>query len=142
MDPLSIIVSTTALIEFTGEAIGYINAVKTSSKDRAKLAIELSNLCNLLTNLRYRLEGSDTNEPWYTAARALSVKNGPFDQYKDGLLELQKNIPGGTGSSWGRLKEMKDALTWRFAEKDVADALARMERLKSLVAIALDGDSL
>ncbi|KAF2098299.1 hypothetical protein NA57DRAFT_39948 [Rhizodiscina lignyota] len=141
MDPLSITASTIALLEFTGEVISYLNAVKTSSKDRARLAIEASQLFNLLTTLNYLIEDS-INTPWGTTIRALNVENGPFDQYYTGLLQLQERLSGAKRSDRSKLHTVKDALVWKFTKEEVADILGRMERLKGLIAVALEVDNL
>lgn len=68
--------------------IEYLNDVKDAPKDRAQCAIEVLNLYNLLTTLRYRLKEGTSNKPWYAAVRALGVKNGPLNQYKLTLEQL------------------------------------------------------
>jgi hypothetical protein len=65
-----------------------MNDVKDASKDHAQCAIEASNLCSLLVNLRYRLEEGGGRQPWYTGVRALEVGNGPLDQFKQALQML------------------------------------------------------
>ena len=87
--------------------------------------------------MRFRLEEGSSNESWYTAVRALGVENGPLDQFKQALEELQAKMTGG-----GRLKKAGDALVWKFSKEEVTSILARMERLKTLVEIALQMDHL
>lgn len=136
MDPLSITASIVAVLQLSSKVLGYLNDVQDASKDRAKCAVEASNLNNLLVNLRFRLEGS-SNESWYTAVRALGVDNGPLDQFKQALDHLQTKMTGG-----GRLKKVGRTLTWKLSKEEVASILARMERLKPLVQIALQMDHL
>jgi hypothetical protein len=100
-------------------------------------AAETSNLCNLLFNLRFRLEGQDTSQLWYTAIRGLAVENGPLDQFKQALETLQVRMTDG-----GRLKKAGKALMWKFKKEEIVGILARMERLKTLVEIALQMDHL
>lgn len=138
MDPLSLTVSVIATLQLSSKVLGYLNDVKDASKDRAKCAVEASNLNSLLVSLRSCLEEGNPNERWYTEVRALGVENGPLDQFNQALEQLQtKMIGGGTA-----LKKMGDALVWRFSKEEITSILARMERLKTLVQIALQMDHL
>lgn len=137
MDPLSTTASIIAILQLSNKVLGYLNDVKDASKDRAKCAIEASNLHSLLLNLRFRLEEGSADKPWYTAVRAFAVENGPLDQFKQALELLQTKTTEG-----GRLKKTSEALVWKFKKEEIASILGRMERLKSLVEIALQMDHL
>jgi len=78
-----------------------------------------------------------TGDPWFTAIRALNVENGPLDQYKQALEQLRSRIDVGNGP-----QNIKRRLVWKFSKAEVAAILVRMERLKSLVSIALENDHL
>lgn len=136
MDPLSVTAGIIAVLQLSVKVLAYLNDVKDASKDRAHCAVEASNMHNLLVNLRFRLEDGGS-EPWYTAVRALAVENGPLDQFKHALETLQTRMTDG-----GRLKKAGEALMWKFKKEEVAGILNRMERLKSLVEIALQMDHL
>lgn len=135
MDPLSATASIIAILQLSNKVLGYLNDVNDASKDRAKCTIEASNLHSLLLNLRFRLEEGSANAPWYTAVRALAIENGPFDQFKQALELLQARM-----TEKDRLKKAGEALVWRFKKEEVADILGRIERLKTLVHIALEMD--
>lgn len=137
MDPLSIAASIIAVLQLSGKVLGYLNDVKDASKDRAKCAVEASNVHSLLLNLRFRLEEGSAGAPWFTAVRALGIENGPLDQFKQALEALQSSMTDG-----GRLKKAGDALMWKFKKEEIATILNRIERLKSLVEIALQMDHL
>jgi hypothetical protein len=141
MDPLSATASIIAVLQLSHKVIGYLNDVKDASKDRARCAIEAANLNSLLTALRFRLEEEETNStmPWYTAIRALAVENGPLDQFKQALEELQNRMTGGSGS---RAQRFGDVLVWKFKKEEIASILSRMERLKTLIQVALQMDQL
>lgn len=134
---LSVIASIIAVLQLSAKVLSYLNDVKDASKDRAECAVEASSLYSLLLNLRFRLEGGDASQPWYVAVRALAVENGPLDQFKQALETLQARM-----TDRGRLKKAGDALMWKFKKEEVAGILARMERLKTLVEIALQMDHL
>ncbi|RYP10462.1 hypothetical protein DL764_000645 [Monosporascus ibericus] len=135
MDPLSVTASIIAVLQLTSKVIEYLNDVKDASKDRARCAIEASNIYNLLVTLRFRLDEGNSNEPWYTAVRALGVENGPLDQYRHALEQLQPKTTSGSG-----IKKVGNALMWRLSKEELISILARMERLKGLVQIALEMD--
>jgi hypothetical protein len=137
MDPLSVTASIIAVLQLSAKVLSYLNDVKDASKDRAECAVETSSLYSLLLNLRFRLEGGDTSQLWYVAVRALAVENGPLDQFKHALETLQARM-----TDRGRLKKACDALVWKFKKEEVAEVLARVERLKTLVEIALQMDHL
>ncbi|KAF2809156.1 uncharacterized protein BDZ99DRAFT_445150 [Mytilinidion resinicola] len=137
MDPLSVVASIIAVLQLSAKVLADLNHVKDAPKDRAQCAIETSNLYSLLFNLRVRVEEGDSQKLWYTAVRALAVENGPLDQFKQALETLQIKMTDG-----GRLKKAREALVWKFKKEEVASILDRMERLKTLVEIALQMDHL
>lgn len=137
MDPLSATASIIAIIQLSSTVLGYLNDVKNASKDCVKCAVEAANLYSLLMNLRSRLEEGNSHEPWYNAVRSLGGENGPLDQYKQVLELLQTKLTGGDG-----LKKIGHALMWKFSKEEVKSMLERMERLKTLVQIALEMDHL
>jgi hypothetical protein len=136
MDPLSITASIVAVLQLTHAVVGYLIDVKNAPRDRTRCALEASNLYNLLVTLRLRLEES-SDELWYAEVRALDVENGPLDQYKRALEQLQKKITSGSG-----IKKIGNTLWWKFIKDEVTSILSRMERLKELVQIALEMDHL
>ncbi len=137
MDPLSITASVIAVLQLTGEVIKYLSDVADAPKECQECTIEASNLHNLLINLRYRLEQGQTGDPWFTAIRTLNVENGPLDQYKQALEQLRSKVDANNGA-----QKMKTRLVWRFSKAEVTGILAKMDRLKTLVSIALEMDHL
>jgi hypothetical protein len=137
MDGLSNVASIIAVLQLTGSVIGYLNDVKDAPKECQQCTIEASNIQNLLINLRYRLEQGQAGDPWFTAVRALNIENGPLDQYKQALEQLRSRVEIQDG-----VQKVKRRLLWKFSKEEVASILARMERLNSLVNIALEMDHL
>ncbi|USP76308.1 Arp Ankyrin repeat protein [Curvularia clavata] len=135
MDPLSVTASIIAVLQLSAKVLEYLNDVKDASKDRVKCAVEAANAYSLLVNLRFRLEDGSADAPWYTAVRALGVENGPLDQFKQALEELQNGM-----TDKGRLHRASKALVWKFKKEEIRSILGRMERLKTLVGIALEMD--
>jgi len=137
MDPLSFTASIAAVLQLTGTVLGYLNNVKDASKDRAKIAIEASIVYSLFTALKYRLEEAETSDPWYQGIRSLGVDNGPLDQFKAALELLASKLNPGN-----RFRKLGRALMWTFTKTEVADILSKIERLKTLINLALANDLL
>jgi hypothetical protein len=137
MDPLSVTASIIAILQLSNKVVGYLTIVKDASRERATCAVEVSNLHSLLLNLKFHLEEGNANTSWHTAVRALAVENGPLDQFKQSLETLQTKMTDG-----GRLKKAGDMLVWKFKKDEMASIFGRIERLKTLVEIALQRDHL
>ena len=139
MDPLSVSASIIAIVKLTCDILGYLNDVKDAAKDRERLALEISNVSNLLVNLNYRINEASAGNEWYTAVKALATTGGPIDQYRSALEQLQSKFTSNASSG---LKRIGSALTWKFSKEEVVTILLRIERLKSLTQIALEMDQL
>jgi hypothetical protein len=137
MDPLSFTASLLAVLETTAEVISYLNDVKSAPKECAQFAVEASSLYNLLVMLKYRLDEGQSNEPWFTSVRSLGLRNGPLDQYKEALEHLARKVSAVDG-----IRVIGRALVWKFSKEEVHNILAKIERLKSLISIALEMDHL
>jgi hypothetical protein len=135
MDPLSVTASVIAVLQLTTEVIQCLNDVKDAPKECQQCVIEVSNLLNPLISLRYRAEHAQIGDPWFEQLRKLNVKDGPLDQCKQALEQLYSRVENRDG-----VRDVKRRLLWKFSRKEVATILARMERLKSLVSIALEMD--
>jgi hypothetical protein len=137
MDPLSVTAGVIAVLQLTAVVIGYLHDVEDAPKECRKCTVEAANLQNLLTNLRFHLEDATSNDSWYTTVRSLAVENGPLDQYKHALEQLLSQV-----TSQDIVGKVKKRLLWKFSKADVEGILQRMERLKSLVSIAIELDHL
>ncbi|KAF2453530.1 hypothetical protein BDY21DRAFT_424471, partial [Lineolata rhizophorae] len=135
MDPLSATACIITILQLSSTVVGYLNNVKDASKERAKCAVEVSNLQTLLLKLRFHLEEGTADTQWYTAISDLAIENGPLDQFRQALETLRNNMTDG-----GRLKKTGEALVWKFKKEEIASILDRIERLKTLVEIALQMD--
>ncbi|KAK4936029.1 hypothetical protein LTR10_023024 [Elasticomyces elasticus] len=135
MDPLSMTASIIAVLQLTSSFASYINEARNATSEQKKLAVEASNIYCLLTNLRFQVEEARSHDPWFNQVKLLGVPNGPLDQFK-GVLEFMVEQL----STSRKRVQVKSALLWKFTKKEVKDALARMERLKTLISCALTND--
>jgi len=142
MDPatvLGLIASISTIIESTTKAIGYVNDVKDAPAERAQFARHASSLLALLTDLKYRIEElKPISDPWFKALSGLDTYGGSLDQLRDQMECLARKLE----PSDGRLGKMGKALTWSLDKKEIEKVLAQIERVKSLVMIALQYDQL
>jgi hypothetical protein len=135
MDPLSTTASIVAILELASTLTNYVIDASNASTEQKRLAVEASNLSSLLTTLRFRVEGTPTDDPCYNQVKLLGIKSGPLDQLKD-ILET---MVGQSSSSRNR-DQIRSALLWKFTKKEVENVLGRMERLKALINCALIND--
>lgn len=127
--------SIIAILQLTSTLTNYINEVRQATAEQAKLAIEASNLYGLLITLRFRVEEARSDDPWVNHVKLLGTAKGPLDQFKNTLEMMVDKLP-----SSSKRDRIKSVLLWKFTTKEVGDALARMERLKSLINLALTND--
>jgi hypothetical protein len=140
MDPITavgLVASIVQLIDATATAMIYLNNVKDASNDRATLAREGSSLLTLFTDLRYRMEEADLTSSWFAGVRLLGIEGGPLDQFKDAMVELARKLKPETG-----IKKFGKALIWTLDKSEISNILSKIERLKTLVSLALQKDHL
>jgi hypothetical protein len=131
MDPLSVSASIIAVLELTATLMKYVNSVRKAPKERAQIAQEASNMYALLTSLRFRVEGAQSSDPWFTQVRMLAAPNGALAQLETIVARLATKAEASS--------KLKD-LVWKFTKAEIEEALGQIERLKSLVGLALAND--
>ncbi|SLM33723.1 hypothetical protein LPUS_02266 [Lasallia pustulata] len=137
MDPVTaigLVASITQLIGVIAKTIGYLNDVKDAPKDRSRLIHEASRLLALLTDLNYTLESADTMELWLGTVRSQGMKD-VLDLLQRSMEELAKKIKPEHG-----IKGLGKRLLWTLDKKEILEILAKIERVKSLVGMALQRD--
>jgi hypothetical protein len=137
MDPLSMTASIVAILKLTETVTSYLNHARKASADRTKIAIEAASIYSLLTTLRFRVEEARRDEPWFSQVKMLALENGPLEQFKSTLESMVAKIQPVTS-----FVKMGKALAWKFDKAEIQDALDKIERLKSLIHLALANDLL
>lgn len=135
MDPLSLSASIIAVLQLAGTILPYLNDVRNATKDQTQLAVEASNIYSLLTSLRFRVEQSNGDDPWFIAVRNLGREHGPLDQVKEALEYLASKSEPARG-----IKRVSKQLMWKFEKSELQEVLRKIERVKTLVNIALTSD--
>lgn len=137
MDPLSVAASIIAVLQLSHEVVQCLNGIRDAPKECQQCAIEVSNLLGPLVSLRYRAGQACSGDPWFEQLRQLNVENGPLDQYREALDLLRLETEVGQG-----MQKVTRQLLWKYRKDEVQSILTRVERLKSLVNIALEMDHL
>lgn len=136
MDPLSVTASIIAILQLTVKVSEALSDAEDASTDRSSFATDISNLSNLLVTLLSRLDESSA-DPWHANVRALGGQDGLIYQYRVELEQLKDKTSARRG-----IKDMTKRLLWKYVKEDAERILSRIERLKSLVQIALENDHL
>jgi hypothetical protein len=134
MDPLSITASIIAVLQVTKEVISYLKETKAAPKELTKVYEEAKNLVILLYELKDSVREQNSREPWLRATSGLAVRDGPLDQCKKALEALVSKTTG------HGLRKIGQVLAWKFTKEEVMALLSQIERIKSLVQIALEMD--
>ena len=137
MEPLSVTASIIAVVHLSCEVINYLNDIKDAPKECKRCLIEASHTQNLLLSLRHRLEEGQSGAAWFSEIQKLEDPHGPLSQYKQALKELRSRLQAQDG-----FQRAKRRLLWKFSKEEVRDILTRMERLKTIINIALENDHL
>ena len=138
MDPVSavgLIASIVQLIATTSRVIKYVDEVKDAPKEKASLAAEAANLVPLLMTLKQRVETSSSTDPCFSSVQSLGVPGGP-------LTELQVLMEQLGGKLKSRKKKLSGHLLWPSDQKECVALLAKIERVKSLIGLAMQDDHL
>ncbi|KAH8781605.1 hypothetical protein BGZ57DRAFT_759893 [Hyaloscypha finlandica] len=135
MDGLSVAASIIAVVQIAGSVISYLSDVKNAPKECKKCQIEASLSNALLLRLEDRLGESSAAGPWFDEVQALARKDGPLAQYKLSLAALLAKI-----EPKSKLRNALNILLWSSIKEDVALVLATIERVKTLIGIALEMD--
>lgn len=96
----------------------------------------------LLTNLRNRIDKvkaeSNGTDPWFISLQRLGVEGGALNQLHEHKNKLNDKLRPPDGSR--PLKTLAGKLTWPLDKRDIERTLVHVERVKTLISAALDGD--
>ncbi|KAL8921943.1 MAG: hypothetical protein Q9172_003757 [Xanthocarpia lactea] len=136
MEAIGVAASLTQLIEVTVKTVKYLNSVREASKDRAGVLREASALLPLLVNLQTQVSDAKQSETWFCCIGSLAVGNGPLDQLREALAQLTKRLKPKKG-----IENAARALIWTLDKAYCDELLWKIERVKSRISLALQGDT-
>lgn len=128
------------ILDLTAKLTSYINDVKNATKEQTQVALEASFLSGLLISLRFQVEATEAallSDPWFNQVKLLGREHGPLDQLHSILIKMVEQLQGAR-----KRDQVKISIMWTFRKTQVEDLLKKMERLKTLVQCALNGDLL
>ncbi|KAL8911033.1 MAG: hypothetical protein Q9171_003737 [Xanthocarpia ochracea] len=134
MDPISVAASITTLIGVTTKVVGYVNSVTNAPKEREFLLQEATDLLPMLSRLKNQVSEP---KPWSEGTRYLLNENGAFDQLQQALEKLAKKLQPEKG-----IRKVARNFIWTLDKDDCDDTLKKIERVKSRISVALQGDIL
>lgn len=134
MDPASAIGLAAALSELIGtamEIVNMANKIANAPKNRRSLTLEMVSLIGIMSNLKQRVESArKETDPWFKAVSMLDWENGPLQQFKIAMNYISKKLEPQFGRD----------IRWAFSEHEIKDALMQIERIKTLITMALQDD--
>lgn len=139
-DPLSTLASLIAIVQLSSKIVSvcyeYRSTAKKASKQQKQLTDEVKSLRDALEGLISLADREDSSgAACLPMLDALSRENGPFEEVKWELQSLEAKLLPASG--W---KAVSNVLKWPLAEPEVTKSLARLNRLKTAVLLALTTD--
>jgi hypothetical protein len=139
MEVVGGIASILQIIDITIRAFHYVKDVRGSTRNQELLKHEAAGIQHLLETLKAKIEEANKNHSLTTSnISLLGVENGPLQQAKSAMEELTAQLTP-PGSKLGRISSFE----WAFQKKkSCAEILIRIQRLESLIGLALQQDIL
>ena len=135
MDPLSVSASIVALLHLSSSVIGYLSDVKSGPRELQKLRLEVCSILPVLSILQDEAEQAKSGGPWSSTLLSLDVPNGPIQQFRAALEQLEIKLAPVKG--W---KKVGKAFTWPFGKEETLRLLNTIERQKLLFTLARQND--
>ena len=137
MDPVTALglgVNIVTIIGTMLKTIEYLNGIKRAPEDWAKLSQECVGLLAVLTTLNHRQVDLESSQESCESLDLLEAENGPFRQLDSELSELMKKL-----KLFSEEKKLYRNVRWTLDKDKRASLLGRIERLKTLVGLVLQG---
>ncbi|KAL8959463.1 MAG: hypothetical protein Q9193_003678 [Seirophora villosa] len=136
MDPVNALASVVTLIGVTAKTVKYVTEMKDAPKERQNLSTEITDLLKMLTGLQNMIENPRRSKTSFDGVNSLVTADGPFDQLREALEQLNKKLKAKKG-----IKNYARVLVWPLVKEECKGVLSKMERVKSLIRLALDGEN-
>lgn len=137
-ETLGVVSGIIAVADLTYTVLGYLKSVHDAEKEIEDYNREAPNFAELLTSLAVHVarSGGQNGDPWFESVQTL--QRGLMQQYQAAVETFKEKVAPGTGLR----EKFTQRLTWKFVKHDVKEILEKMERLESLITIALQKDHL
>lgn len=138
MDGTGFASSIGSLVETAVTVAKYLQDMKDSPKERGKFICEAWSTIGLLNALKSLVESAESSGD-LNQARQLDIPSGPLHQLRVSLEQLQSKLPASDSNTIARLRQR---VTWTWDKTEIATILGTMERVKSLITLALTCDEM
>ncbi|KAL8785730.1 MAG: hypothetical protein Q9213_003197 [Squamulea squamosa] len=135
MEAVGLAAGVAQLIDLAIKSISYLNSIKNASRERSSLFQEISSLLPLLATLESQIGEAKQSEVWFNCVRLLAAENGIFEQLREKLSSLAKELKPRKG-----FESVTHAFLWTFDKAHCEALLQKIQNLKSIIALALQGD--
>lgn len=137
-ETLGVVSGIIAVADLTYTVLRYLKSAHDAGKEIQDYNREAPNFAELLTSLAVHVtqSGGQNGDPWFESVQTL--QRGPMQQYQTAVETFKEKVAPRTGFR----ENFTQRMTWKFVKDDVKEILEKMERLKSLVVIALQKDHL
>lgn len=136
MDPGTILAVVTETISVTASAIRYIKDVTDADEDRARIRNEAQLLLLPLTDLEEMIKDTTTSQNW-TLITCLINALPALNDFKDQMQHLVRRLRPGDSKT----KNVFQKLKWPFDKPEINAILSRIERLKTLIILVMEGNT-
>lgn len=136
MDPVSAVASVITLVGVTSKTVKYVNEMRDAPKERQNLSKETADLLPMLTGLRKMIEDQGRSGISFDGVKSLVTVDGPLDQLREALEQLNKKVKAKKG-----IKNHARVLFWPLDKEECKEVLGKIERVKSLISLALEGEN-
>ena len=140
MDPVTAIgagASVLQLIGVAGKALKYLGDIKNAPRERLRLTQELDSLYGILIELESREDEAKASgdNKWLRGFQSLTVKFGPIEQLRTALESIVDKL-----KPTPKFQKIGKTLIWPFTKREIEEILNQVERQKSTISFALQGD--
>lgn len=139
MIPISPIHVIGELIGHIDTTVSYINDVQHANEDQKKLLDEAhatQGLLRVTQDFLKKLASHATEGKWKATINKLNEPGGLFHQLSSELEKMAKKLTPHNN----KFDKAKKAVFWHFIKGDIKKHFDRIERIKSLLSIALQND--
>ena len=135
MDGISIASFVIAILQVSAKVITYVNDIKDASEVCQQFQVEASHLNTLLLQLNGLIADAKPEDAWTKHTILLGRSDGLLRIYQSELVALQKKVKARKNGH-----DLFRKLAWKHVAEDVRKVLDTIERIKSVVIIALEMD--
>ena len=135
MDPLSVTASAAALSHVVHNLYQICDSLRNESEQRKALSGKLGLVQSIITALDRRRQGAKPGQTWYEGLEALEASDGPLEQLRKTLQDLEADL---TSKEGGRRLVQK--LRWHWDKDEYMGTLADIDALCQRINTVLSQD--